>query len=425
MVGLGRLGMGFGAVGLAALSNGLMSSAIADNFHLENGQVIEGTVLKGTLNTITLQSGNAIQLTTISQIERVVLKLADGSELSGELLGWNDGIFEVRSADLVLRIQDGEVLSDDAAIAEIAAQTEPAESEIEGIDTATDTVAMASLPSFVMKNGDRLVGKILHATGSVLTIRPVGGSALPISRAQIESVSVQTEAGENTTGKLIGWKDGVYRLQLDDRELLASLPDSAVAPSASEQISTSESVEVLLDKPVATEIEQADAAALPPADAEQLVVEDIDEAIPAEVGIGGPVNETAVAALAADDASDENVEPITGAADGQHLIEAVVEAVDEGSESVVVKFQLDKPAARPLVVLYAATESSAKAGEDFEAKSGVITFATGSSYAEVQVPIIDDDQGEESEKFNLFLSGDPQTIAFSERQIAVTINDND
>ncbi len=430
MVGLGRLGMGFGAVGLAALSNGLMSSAIADNFHLENGQVIEGTVLKGTLNTITLQTGNAIQLTTISQIERVVLKLADGSELGGELLSWNDGIFEVRSADLVLRVLDGEVLSDDAATTEIAAQAEPAKSEIEDTDTATDTVTMASLPSFVMKNGDKLVGKILHATGSVLTIRPSGGSALPISRAQIESVSVQTEAGEKTTGALIGWKDGIYRLQLDDRELLASLPDSAVAPSTSEQVSTSETVEVLLDKPVATEIEQADAAALPPTDAEQLdaeqlVVEDIDEAIPAEVGVGGPVNETAVAALATDDADDGNIEPVAGAVDGQHLIETVVEAVEEGSESVVVKFQLDKPAARPLVVLYAATESSAKAGEDFEAKSGVITFATGSSYAEVQVPIIDDDQGEESEKFNLFLSGDPETIAFSERQIAITINDND
>ena len=424
MVGLGRLRMGFGVVGLAALSNGLMSSAIADNFHLENGQVIEGRVLKGTLNTLTLQSGNAIQLTTISQIERVVLKLADGSELGGELLSWNDGVFEIRSADLVLRVLDGEVLSDDAATTEIAAQSEPADSE--GIDTATDTVTMASLPSFVMKNGDRLVGKILHATGSVLTVRPVGGSALPISRAQIESVSVWTEAGKTTTGELISWEDGIYRLQLDDRQLLASLPDNAVAPSTSEQLATSEPDEELLDKPVATEIEQADAAALP-ADAEQLVVEDVGETVPAEVGVGGPVNETAVATLATDEASQASVEPIADAdaVEGQHLIEALVEAVEEGSESVVVKFQLNKPAARPLVVLYAATEATAKAGEDFEAKSGVITFAAGSSYAEVQVPIIDDDLGEESEKFNLFLSGDPQTIAFSERQVAVTINDND
>lgn len=420
MVGLGRLGKGFGVVGLAVLSNGLASSAIADSFHFKNGQVIEGTVLKGTLNTLTLRSGGALQLTTISQIDHVVLKLADGSELGGELISWNDGIFEVRSADLVLRVADGELLSDDATITATAAPAQPAENE--SIETAADTVAMAGPPSFIMRNGDKLVGKILHATGSVLTIRPVGGSALPISRAQIETVNVKTEAGEILGGELISWEDGIYRLQTDDRELLVNLLDSEVTPSASIQVAASEPTEELLDKPVATEIEQADAAALPPTEVEALIVEDIEETTPAEVGAGGPANETAVAALAA---SVEDAEPIDDVIDGQHLIETLVEAVEEDSGSVVVKFQLDKPAARPLVVLYAATESSAKAGEDFEAKSGVITFATGSSYAEVQVPIIDDDQGEESEKFNLFLSGDPQTIAFSERQIAVTINDND
>lgn len=418
MVGLSRFGMGSGFIGLAMLSSGLASSALADSFHLKDGQVIEGIILKGTLNTLTLQSGSAVKLVTVNQVERVVLSLADGSELGGEFLSWIDGTFELRSAGLVLQVVDGEVLEDGALTTKIAAPAAPsvpvAPAESEGSETPVSSVAMASPPSFVMKNGDTLVGKILHATGSILTIRPVDGSASPISRAQIEAVNFETEAGEAATGELIGWENGIYRLKVGDRELLASLSDSATtAPSAPVQAAEAEPVEEPLDQPAALEIEQADAAVLPNPAAEQLTIEDVDEPIPTEVGAGGPANETAVAALATDEVGD------------QHLIEALVEAVEEDGQSVIVKFQLNKPAARPLVVLYAATESSAKAGEDFEAKSGVITFATGSSYAEVQVAIIDDDQGEDSEKFNLFLSGDPETITFSERQIAITINDND
>jgi hypothetical protein len=99
--------------------------------------------------------------------------------------------------------------------------------------------------------------------------------------------------------------------------------------------------------------------------------------------------------------------------------------VSEDDETVVFEFRLDPPAERPLVILYAATEDTAKAGEDFEAKSGVITFAVGSAYAEVQVPLIDDGEGEKSEQFHLFLSGDPDTIHFDQRQVPATISDND
>ncbi len=422
MVGLGRIGVSFGFVGLAVLSNGLATSALADSFYLKNGKVIEGAILRGTLNTLTLQSAGSVQLTTISQIERVVLKLADGSDLAGELLSWNDGIFELRSADLVLRVADGKVLDDEPSPTTTAA---PAPDE--NVETPAETAVMAGLPSFAMKDGTTLVGKILHATGSVLTISPTGGSALPVSRAQIKAVNFKIEGKDYAAGKLIAWENGIYQLRVDDRDLLVALPDDATAlPPAPTRVAKQEPVDEPLDKPIATEIEQADAAVLPPADAEPLAVETIEEQAPAaEVGVGGPANETAVAALATDDVGDDDVEPAAGSLDGQHLIEALVEDAEEDSGMAIVKFQLDKPALRPLVVLYAATDASAKAGEDFEAKSGVITFSTGSSYAEVQVPIIDDDQGEESEKFNLFLSGDPETIAFTERQITVTINDND
>ena len=419
--------MGIGFAGLAVLSSGLATTAIADSFYLKNGQVIEASVLKGTLNTLTLLAGNSVRPMPISQIERVVVKLADGSELAGELLGWKDGVMELRSADLVLRVADGVLLGDDADTEVTTAAAAPAASvESESVDAPADRLTMTGLPTFTMKNGDTLVGKVLHATGSVLTVSPTGRSALPISRAQIDSVSFETEDGGVARGKLLGWENGTYRLQVDDREVSANLPDGVTtASSVTTSAAVTAPVEEPLDVPVASEVEQVDAAVLPPADEKQPVLESAAQRAPADVGAGGPANETAVASLEADGAGEGG----TGAAEtdggGQHLIETLVDVVTEGTEAAVVKFQLDKPAARPLVVLYAATDSSAKAGEDFEAKSGVITFATGSSYAEVEVPIIDDDLGEESEQFNLFLSGDPQTIAFSERQISVTIDDND
>lgn len=435
MVGLSRFGTGCGLVGLVILSGGLASSAQADSFYLENGQVIEGKVIKGTLNTLTLQTGSSVRLTSITQIERVILKLADGTELAGELLRWKDGIYEVRSADEVLKVADGKLLEDEESVT-VETATAPAPAESSAAEAPVETISMRRLPIFTLKNGDTLVGKILHATGSVLTIRPEGGSALPISRAQIEKLSFESDDGELISGELIGWEDGVYRLQIDDdRELYADLPDDAAkAPSTSTQAALLDAAAEPLDTPIVAEVEQAiiaeveqvDAAIQPAADAEE-PAQEVQDQLPEKTGVGGPANETAVAGLAVEDEHgiEADAEPVSTAAVDLHVIETLVEAVDEDSGLVVFKFQLDKPAERPLVVLYAATDASAKAGQDFEAKSGVITFATGSAYAEVEVPIIDDEQGEDVEEFNLFLSGDPATIAFSERQIAVTINDND
>ncbi len=410
MVGLGRFGVRCGLVGFMVVCVGATSSAFADTFHLKNGEVLEAEVVRATLNTLVLKVGGSVNLTGLSQIDRVTLTLADGSEITGEPIGWRGGVFELRVAGDVLQVSDGQILNGGAEAAAVAA------AEDETVDDER-TIALRSLPVFTLKDGETLVGRILHLTGSVATLKPQNGTATPVSRAQIDSVSIETSDGDTLSGELIDWEAGVYRLQIDDRELLANLPEGAanVGPAREPSVATlssEPSADAGADEsePVVVEAEQADAALLPS-----------DKAAEAENGAGGPANETAIAGLQ-EDAADDGASPAEPA---PLRIEAEVDAVDEGGDSVVFKFQLSEPAVRPLVVLYAATEGSAKAGEDFEAKSGVITFATGSAYAEVEVPVIDDDQGEESETFNLFLSGDPKTIEFGERQISATINDDD
>ncbi|MGI9502774.1 MAG: Calx-beta domain-containing protein, partial [Geminicoccaceae bacterium] len=423
MVDLGRFAGVFKPVGLAVLIGGVASTASADSFYLKNGDVIEGTILKGTFNTLTLASGSRVQPTSISLIERVVMGLADGSEVSGRPLGWKDGVLELEADGRVFRVADGEVIQDEPESLQAEAASDGSFDA-----AASETIAMKSLPRFTLKNGSEIVGRILHATGSIFAIRPEGGATAPMSKADVEFISFEDTDGRVVSGELLDWKGGVYRVRLDDREFLANLSDD-VAKTPASPVQTAE--EAPAEQEIAsaeTEAEQVDAAISPAPEVQG--ADQADAAAPAEVGAGGPANETAVAALSTNDASEGKAEetvtvPAVSLSDGQHFIETLVDPVDEGGEMVVFKFQLSKPAARPLVVLYAATEASAKAGEDFEAKSGVITFSTGSSYAEVEVPIIDDDQGEGSEEFNLFLSGDPETIAFSERQIAVTITDND
>ncbi|MEL6963156.1 MAG: Calx-beta domain-containing protein [Pseudomonadota bacterium] len=419
MIARGRFGAGVGLAACVLVLGTKVPSALADSFYLSTGEVIEGTVVAGTINTLTLATSGSVQLTSIGLIERVELTLADGSKIEGELLGWKGGVFELRSAGNIVRIADGKLIDQAVTVAK-APVDDPVDKPVQQV------ITMQSVPSFTMVNGETLSGEILHATGSILTLKLLGGFASPISRAQVQSVSFEIEDGTRISGDFLGWQDGVYRLQLNDREVLASRSSSAVnaRPKADpvEITTVAEPVEGQLETPIATEIEQADAAILPPVDVEATSEAD-GFAIESDVGAGGPAPDPATVAELTIEETSELVEP--SSLGDQHLIETLVDPVDEGSEVVVFRFELDKPASRPLVVLYAATEATAKAGEDFEAKSGVITFSSGSTYAEVEVPIIDDDQGEESERFNLFLSGDPKSIAFSQRQVAVTINDND
>ena len=444
MVGLGRFGAGCRLAGLMAIGAVPTSAALAESFHLRGGEVVEATVLNGTLNTLTLRVGNTVRLTTFSQIDRVSVTMADGSELFGELLSWKDGVYEIQVAGDVVQVADGRLLNEPET-------TEPVATTVErkAEPQAIETVEFEGSPTFVLRNGEAWVGKILHATGSVVMIQPRGLTVTPISRTQIQEIRFEDVDGAALSGKFVDWSDGTYRIEVDGRSIQADFSETASTASdiAVGRPAAAESDAIVTVEPAitasseTTESEEAISLSAEDAPAETHESEppvldssvDADNAgslvsneVPsAENGVGGPVNETAVAALSSQD-GDESSAPIEdGDGEDVHRISTLVDAVDEGVEAVVFRFELSKPAVRPLVVLYAATEASAKAGEDFEAKSGVITFSTGSTYAEVEVPIIDDNQGEDSETFNLFLSGDPKTIKFGQRQIAATINDND
>ena len=439
MVGLRRLRVGLGAVGLVAAGLGWASEGVADSFYLKTGEVVEGSVLQATRNTVTLRAGGIIRPTSLQQIDKVVLQLADGSELSGEFLTWRDGVFEIRSAGLLMHVKDGKVIEETTDVASHS-EASPAPQPGSPKPAPSPKIAMQGLPELTLKDGQVLIGRIIHATGSIVTLRRHAGGVVPTSRAQIALVRFVGEDGEVVSGQFVDWQDGVYHLQTENSEVLASLSDEAANAGPPQALFTQSITPQSFEEPVVPAIDSIDAAASPnlaigddAAGSSNAAQQDVAEKtakgseLDDKTGAGGPVSETAVAGLAGPKAAltgPSAEQPADAPQNSPHLIHPTVAAVDEDGE-VVFEFHLDHPADRPLVILYAATDDTAKAGQDFEAKSGVITFSAGSEYAEVRVPLIDDEQSETSEQFHLFLSGDPETVQFSQRQIAATINDND
>ena len=85
---------------------------------------------------------------------------------------------------------------------------------------------------------------------------------------------------------------------------------------------------------------------------------------------------------------------------------SVADARAHESDDGVIDFvvSLDRAALRTITVAYATRDGSAKAGEDYTASSGTLTFSIGEDSKTVQVELLDDAKDEGEETFDLVLS---------------------
>ena len=85
------------------------------------------------------------------------------------------------------------------------------------------------------------------------------------------------------------------------------------------------------------------------------------------------------------------------------LAVADAEAREGTDEAVVFAVTLNRASSRRVTVDYATADGTARAGEDYTATSGTLTFAAGVTERSVSVPVLDDstDEGEESFTFTL------------------------
>ena len=84
---------------------------------------------------------------------------------------------------------------------------------------------------------------------------------------------------------------------------------------------------------------------------------------------------------------------------------ADAEATEGLDAQILFRVTLDRAPSEPVTVSYATADGTAVAGEDYEATSGTLTFATGETEQTVAVTIIDDAVEDSGETFRLVLSG--------------------
>ena len=104
--------------------------------------------------------------------------------------------------------------------------------------------------------------------------------------------------------------------------------------------------------------------------------------------------------------------------------EAATHTVTEGTSSITIPVRRSNTAGSASVV-YATQNNTALAGSDYTAKSGTVSFKSGSATANISIAITNDTLAESSESFGVSLSNPTGGILGSQSSTNVTILDND
>src|ERR671918_103248 len=97
---------------LVMIWTGASADLRADTIVLKSGEVLEGSIIDATRNTVIVQRtiGGMRQM-PIRDIEEVRIEIAQGQRISGQLLSWADGVYQVRWGGQVVRISEGNIWS--------------------------------------------------------------------------------------------------------------------------------------------------------------------------------------------------------------------------------------------------------------------------------------------------------------------------
>ena len=100
-------------------------------------------------------------------------------------------------------------------------------------------------------------------------------------------------------------------------------------------------------------------------------------------------------------------------------------SVDEGDPSAGLTARLSAASARAITVHYATADDSARAGSDYDAAAGTLTFEAGEREKAIAIALSDDTIDEPAETFTVTLSAPTNATLGSPSETAVKIEDND
>jgi len=97
---------------------------------------------------------------------------------------------------------------------------------------------------------------------------------------------------------------------------------------------------------------------------------------------------------------------------------------DSGSKNAVFTVTLSETSALQVSVSYATADSSANAGHDYTAKTGILSISAGDTEGTISIPVLGDTSDESDETFILTLSS-PINASILDGEATGTIKDND
>jgi beta-glucanase (GH16 family) len=108
-------------------------------------------------------------------------------------------------------------------------------------------------------------------------------------------------------------------------------------------------------------------------------------------------------------------------------ITIVAGSIKEGNDKNVFAFKLtlDKPTDKAVTVNYATEDKIATAGTDYEAKTGVLTFAPNTTEGEIPITILGDNAKEPDENFGIVLSNPANATLAVAATSCILANDDD
>jgi Calx-beta domain len=427
---------------------GAPGTARADTIVLNSGERIEGAIVDATRNTVFIRRAiGGMRQMRLRDIADVRIDLAEGAEIAGQLLGWVDGVQEVRSGREVVRVRAGRVLTRERQV-EASRQPPPQTAPPRALTPRATSVQRVEAPA-------PAAPEVTHAAEAgrdwgkpgrtgLAEAAPVRDHPAEIAAARTATAQGKPQApAETVAGPNQAAAAPAASAPAMDRSAEHTVAGTAVAKTATVGPAMAAVAEIrpalVAASKAAAEIravaltavpEEVTAPAIDPADA-------VSAPKPAEGAIdGASATELASRAAAATEPATRAAvsEVATGGAavtkvaltpqaqnDGQRL--AVRASVGSGTagEDLVFRIELSRAAEQTVVLIYGTVDGTAVAGEDYEPRQGVVTLARGSKSADVHVPLIKDRRSRADARFELFLTADPKVAEVVDQRISATI----
>ena len=246
--------------------------------------------------------------------------------------------------------------------------------------------------TFFLSDGKTIEGEVVHATRNTLTVRQDIGGIRQLPRSKVKRVQIMTSLGDQISGPLKSWHNGVYEIEADGQLIQVRNREIIREATTTKQERTAPAAEAVEDTP---------AQVNPPVAAVEAVEVETSKQTPTAS------------------------EPAADPASSPTLTVSAAEAREDATE-IVFKLTLSRPMHEPIVIVYGTYDQTAIAGKDYHGERGTLRLAPGNSSATVHVPLINDDVPEGNETFELFVITDEDraTVEF-DRTIGTILNDDE